>query len=58
MRSAFVGCDVCSKYVDNTLEHCRRNFKTVVPLPAINQVQTLCNVSNEQGNGALWWQEA
>ena len=34
----------CSKYVDHTLEHCRRNFKTVVPLPPINQVQTLCKV--------------
>lgn len=28
-----------SKYVDATLEHCRRHFKTVVPLPAINQVR-------------------
>ena len=34
----------CSKYVDTTLEHCRRNFKTLVTLPAINQVQTLCKV--------------
>ncbi|EFN51784.1 hypothetical protein CHLNCDRAFT_37234 [Chlorella variabilis] len=33
-----------SKYVDGTLEHCRRNYKTVVPLPAINQVQTLCKI--------------
>lgn len=35
-----------SKYVDAALEHCRRNFKTVVPLPAINQVQTLCKVGH------------
>jgi dynein heavy chain len=27
-----------TRYVDATLEYCRRNFKTVVPLPAINQV--------------------
>lgn len=33
-----------SKYVETTLEHCRRNFKTVVPLPPINQVQTLMKV--------------
>ncbi len=33
-----------SKYIEPTLEHCRRNFKTVVPLPAINQVQTVCKV--------------
>lgn len=33
-----------SRYVEPTLEHCRRNFKTVVPLPAINQVQTLCKI--------------
>lgn len=26
------------------MDHCRRNFKMVVPLPAINQVQTLCKV--------------
>lgn len=25
------------RYVDPCLEHCRRNFKTVVPLPAVNQ---------------------
>lgn len=28
-----------SRYVDACLEHCRRNFKTVVPLPAVNQVR-------------------
>lgn len=27
-----------SRYVDPCLEHCRCNFKTVVPLPAVNQV--------------------
>lgn len=27
-----------SRYVDPCLEHCRRNFKTVVPLPAVSQV--------------------
>ena len=38
-----------SKYIDFTLEHCRRNFKTVVPLPAINQVQTVCKVGGLDG---------
>ena len=32
------------KYVEPTLAHCRRAFKTVVPLPAINQAQTLCKI--------------
>lgn len=32
------------KYVDTTLEHCRRNFKASVQLPAISQVQTLCKI--------------
>jgi hypothetical protein len=27
-----------SRYVDPCLDYCRRNFKTVVPLPAVNQV--------------------
>ena len=27
-----------------TLEYCRRNFKYVVPLPAVNQVMTVCKV--------------
>ena len=43
-----------SKYIDFTLEHCRRNFKTVVPLPAINQVQTVCKVGDL--NGQQWMQ--
>ncbi|KAL4450636.1 hypothetical protein ABPG77_000992 [Micractinium sp. CCAP 211/92] len=33
-----------SKYVEPTLDHCRRNFKTVVPLSPINQVQTLMKI--------------
>jgi hypothetical protein len=33
------------RYVEPTLEHCKRNLKAVVPLPAINQVQTLCKAS-------------
>lgn len=28
-----------SRYVDTCLEHCRRNFKSVVPLPAVSQVR-------------------
>ncbi|PNW78281.1 hypothetical protein CHLRE_09g403800v5 [Chlamydomonas reinhardtii] len=33
-----------TKYVDPCLEHCRRNFKTVVPLPAVNQAMTICKI--------------
>lgn len=43
------------RYVESTLEHCRRAFKTVVPLPAINQVQTLCKV-REASKGQLGWE--
>ncbi len=32
------------KYVEATMEYCRRNFKTVVPLPAINQAMTVCKI--------------
>ena len=32
------------RYVDVTLDYCRRNFKAVVALPAISQVQTACNI--------------
>lgn len=30
--------------MDPSLEYCRRNFKYVVPLPPINQVQTICKI--------------
>jgi hypothetical protein len=30
-----------SRYVDPCLEYCRRNFKTVVPLPAVNQARAM-----------------
>ena len=33
-----------SKYIDATAEYCRKNFKMVVPLPLVNQVQTVCKV--------------
>lgn len=33
-----------AKYVDVSLEHCRRNFKGVVPLPAVNQAMTICKI--------------
>ncbi len=33
-----------TRYVDVTLEYCRRNFKLVVPLPAICQVMTVCKI--------------
>ena len=32
------------KYVDKTMDHCHRNFKSVVPLPKINQVMTVCKI--------------
>jgi hypothetical protein len=31
-----------SRYVDPCLEHCKKSYKTVVPLPAVNQVCRLC----------------
>lgn len=33
-----------SRYVDVCLDHCRRSFKTVVPLPAVSQVAALCKI--------------
>lgn len=33
-----------TKYVDPCLEHCRRNFKYVVPLPAVNQAMSICKI--------------
>eukprot|EP00201_Polytomella_parva_P017476 CAMPEP_0175071536 /NCGR_PEP_ID=MMETSP0052_2-20121109/19298_1 /TAXON_ID=51329 ORGANISM="Polytomella parva, Strain SAG 63-3" /NCGR_SAMPLE_ID=MMETSP0052_2 /ASSEMBLY_ACC=CAM_ASM_000194 /LENGTH=4543 /DNA_ID=CAMNT_0016338719 /DNA_START=12 /DNA_END=13643 /DNA_ORIENTATION=- len=33
-----------SRYVDVSLDHCRRNFKYVVPLPAVNQAMTICKI--------------
>ena len=33
-----------AKYIETTADYCRRNFKTVVPLPLVNQVQTVCKV--------------
>ncbi len=33
-----------SRYVDPTLEYCRRNFKYVVPIPAISQVMSICKI--------------
>ena len=32
------------RYVDPTLEYCRRNFKYVVPVPAISQVMSICKI--------------
>ena len=43
-----------AKYVDAALEHCRKAFKTVVPLPAVNQVcQTLAAKTLGQTNPSL-----
>lgn len=36
--------ELFSKYVDTSLEHCRRNFKTVVPLVPISQAMTICQI--------------
>ena len=33
-----------ARYVDPTLEFCRRNFKYVVPVPAISQAMTICKI--------------
>ncbi len=33
-----------TRYVDPTLEYCRRNFKYVVPLPAVSQTMTVCKI--------------
>ena len=33
-----------ARYVDATLEHCRRNFKYVVPVPTISQVMAICKI--------------
>ena len=32
------------KYVESTMEYCRRNFKYVVQLPAIAQAQIVCKI--------------
>ncbi len=32
------------KYVETTMEHCRRNFKAVVPVPAVSQAMTVCHI--------------
>ena len=36
--------ELFERYLDKSLEHCRRHFKTLVPLVAINQAQTLCKI--------------
>ena len=36
--------DLFGRYLEKSLEHCRRNFKTVVPLVAVNQAQTVCKI--------------
>ena len=33
-----------SRYVDVTLDYCRRNFQYVVPLVAVNQAMTVCKI--------------
>ena len=33
-----------TKYVDTSLDYCRRNYKTVVPVPAITQAMTICRI--------------
>lgn len=33
-----------TRYVDASIEYCRRNFKTVVPLIAVNQAMTICKI--------------
>ncbi len=33
-----------ARYVDVSLEHCRRNFKYVTQLPAVSQVMMICKI--------------
>jgi dynein heavy chain len=42
------------KYVEATLEHCARKFRTVVPLPAVSQAQTLCKILDGLLPKASW----
>ena len=36
--------ELFARYLERSLEHCRRNFKTVVPLVPINMAQTVCKI--------------
>ena len=36
--------ELFSKYADVSMEHCRRNFKSVVPIPSITQAMTICQI--------------
>jgi dynein heavy chain len=36
--------ELFDRYLEKSLEHCRRNFKTVVPLVTVNQAQTVCKI--------------
>jgi dynein heavy chain len=36
--------ELFERYLDKSLEHCRRSFKTVVPLVPLNQAQTVCKI--------------
>lgn len=33
-----------SRYLDTSMEYCRRNFKYVVQLPAVSQALTICKI--------------
>eukprot|EP00854_Cymbomonas_tetramitiformis_P002137 gene2137-2836_t len=36
--------ELFGRYMDKSLEHVRRNFKTVCPLPLVNQAQSVCKI--------------
>lgn len=36
--------ELFDKYVEKSMEHCRRNFKTIVPLVPVNIAQTICKI--------------
>jgi dynein heavy chain len=36
--------ELFGRYLEKSLEHCRRNFRTVVPLVAVNIAQTVCKI--------------
>ena len=36
--------ELFDKYVEKSMEHCRRNFKTLLPLVPVNIAQTICKI--------------
>jgi dynein heavy chain len=36
--------ELFGRYMEKSLEHCRRNFRTLVPVVQVNQAQTVCKI--------------